>query len=75
AWLQQVEAHRHVIMWGLNKTNRMQDPQIAVGDKLVFKWADFVWHDLWIMDNKKAFGRCDFMQAKRLRPPAIGGKY
>ncbi|CAI5537615.1 unnamed protein product, partial [Closterium sp. Naga37s-1] len=68
-------ADTHVIPWGLCATKRMQRPQIVIGDKLVFKWADLFWHDLWIMDDEAVFDNCNFKRAKRLRPLVVGVQY
>ncbi|CAI5989606.1 unnamed protein product [Closterium sp. NIES-64] len=55
SWLLQAEADMHIIPWGLCATKRMERPHIAIGDKLVFKWADLFGRDLWIMDDQKPF--------------------
>ncbi|CAI5458305.1 unnamed protein product [Closterium sp. Yama58-4] len=75
AWLLQAEAATQIIPWDLNWTKRVHLPQISIGDDLVFKWVDLAWHDLWIMDDEKAFKACDFQRAKRLRPLVVGGQY
>ncbi|CAI5529259.1 unnamed protein product [Closterium sp. Naga37s-1] len=75
SWLLQAEAATQIIPWDLNWTKHVHLPQIFIGDDLVFKWVDLAWHDLWIMDDEKAFKACDFKQAKRLRPLVVGGQY
>ncbi|CAI5527064.1 unnamed protein product [Closterium sp. Naga37s-1] len=76
AWLQQAQAATYTIPWDFRKTRHVKPPYWMIpGDKLVFKWTDSVWHDLWIMDDEKAFKSCDFTRAKQLRPLGVGGQY
>ncbi|CAI5462594.1 unnamed protein product, partial [Closterium sp. Yama58-4] len=76
AWLQQAQAATYTIPWDLIRTRGVQPPDLVTrGDTIVFKWTDLAWHDLWIMDDEKAFKSCDFTRAKRLRPLVVGGQY
>ncbi|GJP38348.1 hypothetical protein CLOM_g22797 [Closterium sp. NIES-68] len=75
-WLQQAEAATYTVPWDLIRTRVVQPPnKITKGDKLVFKWTDLAWHDLWMVDDEKAFNDCDFQRAKRLRDLVVGGQY
>ncbi|CAI5527067.1 unnamed protein product [Closterium sp. Naga37s-1] len=76
AWLKQAQAATYTIPWDLVRTRGVQPPDLVTrGDTIVFKWTDLAWHDLWIMDDEKAFKNCDFTRAKRLRPLVVGGQY
>ncbi|CAI5521168.1 unnamed protein product [Closterium sp. Naga37s-1] len=76
AWLQQTQAATYTIPWDLVRTRGVRPLDLVTrGDTIVFKWTDLAWHDLWVMDDEKAFKNCDFTRAKRLRPLGVGGQY